>query len=813
MRRPLFWVSLFLSIVAFWNFWHGGGFARSGWDPPDTEERIVLCGRVTGKETGNEKEYFLLQVDFSKSYQMAASSQQTISQIIFWMNHKKCTKLQCFPTMEHGEALPKIGSIVIISGKPEGFPEATNPGEFDLERYYRSRSIAGKLTETVILNTEKEGSFLWEGLYQLRHLLGERLQRGLPEKEAGVMKTMLLGDRTDLDKDLKEVYRDGGILHILSISGLHITLLGMGLYRILRRSGVPEGVACTGAGAVLFLYGGMTGMSVSAVRAIGMFLLRMLSVIWGHTYDMLTALGVLGATLVCVKPVYFLNSGFWLSFGALYGVGCILPALERLQWEEKQGEKGASLTERLGEAMRGGLAVTLAELPLQLWFYYEVPVYSMLINLLVLPAMTVVITGGCLVMLLPGCVPAKWVTILLLRGFEQLCNAVQMLPLHTWNPGCPSIGQILGYYLVLSGGLAGLCRYQERREREREPGTPIGYRKRKEAERGPEPSEECPEVQNKWRRAKWEKRGWYLAKCLAVGLPVLLLGWNFHPGDGVVFLDVGQGDCVCIRSGSGKAWISDCGSTDKSKVGEKILIPWLKYEGIREIEGVFLSHLDKDHVSGLEELFAKAEEEGIRIRRLLLPDLGEDGREEFGELIRAAEKLEEPCELFFLAAGDRLEGRNLLLEVLNPGAPREKGQKKAQAVERNRNAESLCLFAELRHKEQRLGMLLTGDVEGEGEEKLIAQLKERNPKDIQVLKCAHHGSRNSTAEELLEQLDLQLTVISCGRNNRYGHPHQELLERLIQEGCGILRTDREGAVEIRYRSGNYMAESWRKRRG
>ena len=231
------------------------------------------------------------------------------------------------------------------------------------------------------------------------------------------MSALLLGDKSELDGDLKELYKRNGVLHILSISSLHITIIGMSIYRLLRRTGLPVWPCALAGSVILVLYGCMTGFSVSACRAIGMYLIKMGAEILGRTYDMLTALGVMGAFMAVQNPFYLQNSGFLLSFSSVLGIGVVYPLLmpqsssgkgrESRLWGGKRSGTGAAepVREFLSGAGRGlgnalqqsfyaSLSITLATLPVQLRFYYEIPVYSVFLNLFIIPFLKpMMITG------------------------------------------------------------------------------------------------------------------------------------------------------------------------------------------------------------------------------------------------------------------------------------------------------------------------------------------------------------------------------------------------------------------------------------
>ena len=765
MRRPLFWVCMALSAIAVLWLIRSGAFDRDGirertlsGDAAWLEERLRIEGRVCGKEFHGDQSYFLL-TDLS-IIQNAAASRQLLS--IF--QQMKTDQVQCVLAADQGDSMPQMGSRVLLEGQFSFFREPTNPGEFDTAGYYQGRRIGGKITEILLLRESEDRDLVREILCQVRDYFGQRLDKIFPDREAGVMRAMLLGDRSRLDPELKGVWQKGGILHILSISGLHVTLLGMGLYRLLRKAGAPNGLAVSCAGVVLILYGLMTGMSISAVRAIGMFLLRMTAHLIGRTYDLLTALGVMACGILCLMPVSSLNSGFWLSFGSMMGVGAILPVLEASD-KERAGNlrRGGrfqrwvlGLLEGLRGNLRAGFAVFLASLPLLLLFYFEVATYSVLINLLVIPLMGPVVLCGFLAMLIPGLGFLGTACVIALKLFELACRLPQNLPFSTWNPGCPKAWQVLAYYGVLAITLG------------------ISWKR-------------IGKDEAKGRKGKtWQTYGLAMAAVLLFAIPARRM-------TGVTFLDVGQGDCALLRLSGGQTWIYDCGSSNRSGVGSNVLIPYLKHEGIRRIDGIFISHGDKDHVSGIEELLSQAKQEGIQVGCLYLPERKNAG-ESFSKILELSGQLlghKTDAGIQFLKAGDVLRGKGVTFLTLGPGE-----RKGAADLETDENEESLCLWIQLEQRGKSMTILLTGDVQGDGEERLLEEMRERKIREVTILKCAHHGSKAATSPAFLEWVDAQITVISCGRNNVYGHPHAELLERLGKEGCVVYRTDRQGSIMI-----------------
>ncbi|MBR1931664.1 MAG: DNA internalization-related competence protein ComEC/Rec2 [Lachnospiraceae bacterium] len=749
MRRPLFAVCLcIVMLIALWEGWHGEAL-RGADDPMQSESGNVIT--VTGQVYQRDSQSFIIKsVSIYQEAQEAAVSQQNIP----YHNIESKYNIICESTQEQCDRI-RLGCTVFLEGTYYDYPIATNPGEFDARAYYRTLGISGTLREVNILAVGEDASTLLESLYALRVHWRQRLYQVFPEREASIMSTMLLGEKEGLDPDVKALYRRNGMLHILSISGLHISIIGMGLFRLLRKLGLPPWAAAVTGSVILVLYGLLTGMSVSACRAIGMYVIRMLAEVAGRTYDMLTSLGILAVVMLVGNPAYLHHQGFLLSFGAVLGITVLEPGL-LLQIEKGEAKRYEAKTWKLFcksavngfcqksvQALCSGLAVSLATLPIQLWFYYEVPVYSLFLNFMILPFMSAVMICGLLVMLVPGTGGVGTINVLILTGYEKLCRWFDLFPFHTWNPGRPTVWQLGLYY----GSLLAFAWLGQRQTR---------------------------------------KKSFAVERLLPV-LSILLLCLRFPEENRVTILDVGQGDGIVLETAAGEVYLVDCGSSSRSKVGKYVLLPYLKYRGIQRIDAVFLTHGDFDHYGGIVELLQSAEEAGIEIGELVFPDIALQQRQEaFAPLFQVLGEMEHPIPVGYLKAGDRWETKTATFTCLHP----------PEQFVGERNASSQCLVAEFGKNGAKGSILLTGDVEEMGEALLLEELQRRNIRALSVLKVAHHGSRYSTGEAFLNQIDMKLAVISCGSNNRYGHPHQELMERLEKENAPILKTSDTGAITI-----------------
>lgn len=397
-------------------------------------------------------------------------------------------------------------------------------------------------------------------------------------------------------------------------------------------------------------------------------------------------------------------------------------------------------------------------LPVQLYFSYEVPVYGCFLNLIVLPLMGVLMVTGLLVMLVPGTGILGTVTVAVLKLYEQGCKLADQMPGAVWNPGKPQMWQVLLSYLLIGIAIwaVPVCLHQ-----------------------------------------------WKLQICLLTASVMVLSIQSFCPGrDQVTFLDVGQGDCCIVEFESGEVFLFDCGSSSRTRVGERVLLPYLKMRGIHKIDAVFLSHGDSDHINGIEELLKFAGQERLRVGQIYLPDRSETiMKQEFGEFLFHVEQTAPDClrRVRYIEAGDFYQSMDQTDGILCV-APGQTGG----TLEGNEGSACFYIwFSEKRSDHPSSAavagwsLLLTGDVEKEGEQELVQRLADYNLCSVTLLKVAHHGSRYSSSQQFLDQVQPSCAVISAGRGNRYGHPHEETLERLESVGSRWLCTMDSGAMTIR----------------
>ncbi|MCC8151848.1 MAG: ComEC family competence protein, partial [Lachnospiraceae bacterium] len=239
-----------------------------------------------------------------------------------------------------------IGSSVTVCGEAEAFPHAANDGNFDLAGYYRSQNISFRVfADNMVTQSEADWN-LKECLFQVQKRISSVFAEELNARDAGVLATLVAGNRGLMDTEIKEMYQDAGISHILAISGLHISILGMGIFRFLRRIRCPYPLAAGVGSAVIVCFVLMSGMGVSARRALIMYLVLMGAEVMGKAYDPLNALALAALLILIFQPMALYQSGFQFSFLAMAAITLSGTVFRRR--DEKKGQKKQDALRRAG---------------------------------------------------------------------------------------------------------------------------------------------------------------------------------------------------------------------------------------------------------------------------------------------------------------------------------------------------------------------------------------------------------------------------------------------------------------------------------
>ena len=626
-----------------------------------------------------------------------------------------------------------VGNRVTVLGTLQKFWEAANPGQFNEELYYQIENIDFKMQAKQITIIDAEYSHFHAALGKIKYKLIEVYDTLLSDKEAGALIAMLLGEKYLLGDEIKQLYQQNGISHVLAISGLHVSLIGMFIFSILKMLRLPIPLATFLTIFTIFSYGVLTNFSVSTNRAVVMMILLLLSTQFGKTYDMFSAMALSAFIILLQNPLQILSVGFLLSFGAVLGIATVFPGLKEL----------FPMKNAIMDSLFISASAQITTTPLILFFYYQFPTYSLITNLIILPFVTVL----TLTSILAGIVGIIYLPLgiffigganYILKFYEIICHIGSGMPHHLITAGKPELYQLIIYSLLI-----------------------------------------LLFIHSAWR---YHKKGVVMLPIMALFILLIPKG---NVGLEITFLDVGQGDAIYMESKSGTTYLVDGGSTDVRNVGRYRLKPFLLAKGTNQLDYAIVTHSDEDHISGLTELI---EDELIEINNLILPDIKKKDDAYTGLESLAREK---NITIYYIKAGDILRDGDVRMTCLHPST---------NYVASSANAYSTVLSITYRE----FDLLLTGDLEQEGE-KLVTDLLQHQQAekesslavDYDILKVAHHGSKYSTSAEFLSLIRPEISIISCGYNNYYGHPHPETLNRLKETCSKTLITYDSGAITIR----------------
>ena len=637
-----------------------------------------------------------------------------------------------------------IGNAIRAAGELSFFQNARNPGNFDQKLYYQRQDIHGSAWA-------KEVEVVDDSIWKIRDWLSEfrsqwkkALIQAMGERDGNVLSAMLLGEKSEMDPDTKELYQVSGIGHILAISGLHLSFIGIGAYRIFRRmtgSYTAGGIAGI---LLLVLYVMMIGVTISAVRALVMFLFRVGADMTGRHYDPPTALAAAAAAVLLWRPLSLYDGGFWLSFGAVFAMIIVLPIFKGLPVQ----------------GFWASVSINLTILPVMLFYFFEFPPYSLLLNLFVIPLMSAMLFLGLLGSAayaagIPIAVFGLRICKVILWLYEKCCEIGMGIPGARMIAGKPRLWQIAAYYILLAAALVFLRRLR-RKEIKKASGMETAGRIR-------------------------------IMPLLALAAGIFILTFRFGEEGrlSVTILDVGQGDGIFIQGPAGGTYLIDGGSSDIKKVGQYRIEPFLKSRGVGRLDYVLISHGDSDHMNGVADLIERRKI-GIEIGTLVLP-MQEAWDESLCSLADMARQA--GIQVAEIGPGQGIQEKEAALSCIQPA--------KGDEIQPGNEASMVLALSS-----GEFDMLLSGDVEGKGEELLTERLtKTEQARTWEVLKVAHHGSRNSTSERFLQSVQPAFAIISAGEQNRYGHPHQETLVRLKERGIKIYSTQDKGAVMIEVKDG------------
>lgn len=599
------------------------------------------------------------------------------------------------------------GSVSIPQGR-------RNPGCFDYRKYLKTNGIYSCITVNSIEITG-EASGIRRIIRRIRLHTEEFLEESLSDESFGIVMGIIFGDTSYMDEDMLESFRKGGIAHILAVSGLHMGIVYSLLSR-LRRKKRSLTFDCMTV-SVLLIYCALAGFTASVMRAFIMIAVHMACTHLNLRYDFFCSCCFSMDVLLLFNPWQLFNTGFQMSFTACFTISLLMPVIS---------EKTDSMFSLL-------IAVQTGMMPYTAYLFNYVSLLSVFSNIPVMYISGILVPAA--VLAIPGsCIPVicDIFAYVIEKMADILCFMNDLLyagGLFTFNVASPSPAVLILYYSFLVVFFS-----------------------------------EWGRVMRKRRNIK--KTACAMTACIFLAAAAGIYYDNGFSDDCFVFPDVGQGDCLHIRSS--RNVLIDGGGSHSYDVGNKILKPYLLKNGVAHIDIAFITHLHMDHCRGIEEL-----SEDFRIDAIAVFAGNRVNEEELKRRFRCRN-------IMYVKKGDIIRvDKNLYIEVLAPEGDTLSGSD-------DENSDCLVLKAVCRG----LSVIMTGDIDREGEMSLINDNIESD-----ILKVAHHGSKYSSSQEFVSRVNPSAAVIPVGKNN-YGHPSDEVIERMESMGISVFRTDISGAIGI-----------------
>jgi competence protein ComEC len=633
-----------------------------------------------------------------------------------------------------------------------------NPGTPDERPALARRGIVlvGSVKSGALVEVVAQGSPPSEAAAALRAAIRRRLNARLGEidlKAAGVTTAVLIGDRSGLAPDDERRLQDAGTYHVIAISGGNIAVLAVLSTLVARLFFVPPSPASIVTALLLVFYGMVASGAASVARAVTAAVLVLLARALDHRVHAINVLAVAALFAVACAPAVVLDPGFHLSFGATLGILLGVPRINRRFRSARRRASGWRLPVL---AAIGMLAATvcaeMALAPVSATLFGRVSFAGLFLNFAAIPLMTVIQIAGLIVAATPswagpiaqGAATALRVSAGLLLESAKVVDAAPWLAHDVAPPVC---GLTIAYY---ASALALLSA----------------------------------------RTCRVAIPGYVLSATLLVIGPREVARDAVSPPSmpvRVVVLDVGQGDATVVALPGARAVLVDTGgiapvttgpdafdAPPGFDIGDRVVARVLRALGVRRLDALVVTHGDPDHVLGargvLKHLATDAIWEGV-------PVPPHPGLRSLAAFAR-----NESVTWRTVRAGDIERVGDVELRVLHPPPPDWERQ-------RVRNDDSVVL-------EIRIGavsVVLPGDIGKEGERAILPRLEQGR---LVILKAPHHGSATSSSQELLDRLRPKAVIVSCGRNNRFGHPHPTVLERYRTMGSAIFSTAEDGAVFV-----------------
>lgn len=654
----------------------------------------------------------------------------------------------------NSKVLIKYGDKIYFEGeyiKPE---EQRNYKGFDYSKYLKTLKVYGTLKVDNKLEILKENNLNFISLLanKLRNKIINNVKQIFPQETKGIFLGILLGYDGLISEDIKQNFSDSSLSHLLAVSGAHVSYVVLGLALFFKLIKTPKKLNKILTGIFLIFYLYIINFTASVTRAVIMSIIAMMQTVLYRKQDIATTISLSSLFILVQNPYKIFNIGFLLSY---FGTIGIIVFVDKLIMSKEN--KKVKIIENLKNLCIVTISAQILIFPIMIYYFNTISLTFIISNLaagLIIGPITII---GLVVIILLFfnlsfiSIIIKFYNILLVILLNTT-KIISNIPLSKIYVKTPNIIFIILYYLIISFLNCLFIIKKSNRT----------FLKRK-----------IEKSITKLKKTIRENK----TKIIIIFLLVLILFYIFSKTSKnlrIYFIDVGQGDSCLIVTPMNKKILIDSGGSENYNVGKNILFPYLLDRGITSLDYILISHFDTDHCKGFEYVL-----ENMKVKNVIISKQTEV-TENFKIIYEIAKR--KNINIIVVSKGSIINlDKYSELEIFSPDS-----KNKSQDINDSSIVAKFTAY--------NFSMLFTGDASQSIEENLIAN-KSIDLKST-VLKVSHHGSKNGTSEKFLEKVDPKIALIGVGKNNKFGHPTQEVIERLQDNNIRIYRTDEMGEIDL-----------------
>lgn len=613
------------------------------------------------------------------------------------------------------------GDKISFKGKYKKPSGKRNYGGYDYSLYLKTRNIYGTFEEcNVKIISRNSINKLQMYMQNCKDYIKNCLNNNLEEDEASLCIGLILGDKENLSEEIQENFKTASLTHILAVSGAHFTYVVLMITyfnRILKRKILGQILMII----LIVIFMNITGNTASVVRAGVMSIMMILASLLHRESDSWNNIAISSLIQIINNPYIIFDIGFQLSYGGVIGILIFNKHINNILITAKQkilNESEGKIANYIIQTVSLSLSANIVITPIMMINFNTLSFSFIISNILVSPFLGLIIILSFILIIL-SLILGK-----IIIPFFHILNFILFFLIKI-SEFCASLP--LSKIYVITPNICLLILFYI-----------------------------ILSINIKLKRSK------RLMICLII---VILLNFTIpvvtsnRSNIEINFIDVGQGDSCLIRTSNKKILIDGGGNmySESFDVGEKILLPYLLDRGICSLDYILVSHFDADHFQGLMYVI-----ENMKVKNIILSNVGQESSEYYEFLKLAKSK---KINIIYVKNGDMIKIAEMKIEILYPD------NEKIVENAKNNNAIVCKVIYE------NISMLFTGDIEKEAEEKIL-NMYGKEKLESTILKVAHHGSKTSSTLEFVNAVNPKVALIGVGENNKFGHPNDEVLERL-----------------------------------